>query len=105
MPEFNTGCNNDGEVLVVNTTTGVATYKGVNYSHPCTLEAEDGEVFYKAIPLALFETIDFSRIIKAQTLNDGEILCIDPAAWNHVFMKRRAFETVSTLPGTKRCSC
>ena len=93
----------DGEVVTIDTATGIATFKGVTYHKPYTLDAADGEAFMKPVPLALFATIDFSRIEKVQTIGDG--LGIAPVAWNCVMLMRRNTVASASLVGTKRCSC
>jgi hypothetical protein len=107
MPQYT--CEFAGEdTLFVDTSSGIATYRGVSYHRPCTLETANGEPCMKPIPPDLFTAIDFSRVFKVDILSthlgDGEWLAIDSAAWNAVFLKRVSVAAVS-VAGSKRCRC
>ncbi len=104
MPEFTYTCP-DETVVVIDSSTGKATVNGMTYHKPCTLEAENGSLFLKPIPLELFQSIDFSRIEKAELLRDGQYLGILPTSWTYMFMENMVtFSPTSTLGG-KRCHC
>lgn len=102
MPEFT--YTSEGEhVLQINSSTGIATFKGKRYRTPCTLEAENGRSFVKEIPLDLVATIDFSRIQAVHTFGNGEALHISLASWNDVFMLEDSYVMPTSLVGSKRC--
>jgi len=104
MPEYTYTCP-DETVVVIDSSTGRATVNGTTYHKPCTLEAENGRLFQKPIPLELFQTIDFSRIEKVEFLTGGEYLGISPISWNNVFMEKMGASSSTSVVGGKRCHC
>jgi hypothetical protein len=107
MPQFISQFAGE-DTLFVDTSSGIATYRGVSYHHSCTLETANGEPSMKPIPPDLFISIDFSRVLKVDIitthLGDGEWLAIDLTAWNAVFLKRVPVAGTS-VAGSKRCMC
>jgi len=109
MPQYT--CELGDDTLFVDTSLGVATYRGMSYHHSCTLERTVyGEPCMTPIPPAFLVTIDFSRVRKVDVLmlsthlGDVEWLAIDLAEWNAVFLKKRC-TPVAAVAGSKRCMC
>ncbi len=102
MPEYSY-TRDDGRVVFIDSSAGIATVNGVTYHKPCTLEAENGELVKKPIPLELFQTIDFSRIEKVHIFLGGEHLGISPITWTHVVMEKLVVSSSTSTVGGKRC--
>lgn len=103
MPEY-TFTNDEGEPMTIDSSTGIATFKGMRYYEPCTLEAENGQSFMKLVPLTLLVTIDFNRIQAIHTFHDEEAMHIRLGSWNDLYLLKMPFATATSTVGGKRCS-
>jgi hypothetical protein len=75
----------DGKTMKIDTRTGTVVLGNVIFHAPSTLESEDCFMTYTPVPLNRFRTVDFSRVVRWQLLDEGRCLAIDPAGWNCVF--------------------
>lgn len=85
MPEF-MHATPDEKNLLINTDTGKAMYDGKRFHEPYTLDAIDSDFNVVPIPLAVFRTIDFSRLERVALLASGTGLALVPVGYQAVFM-------------------
>lgn len=93
----------DGDVLVINSATGIATYKAITYRRPCTLAMHrDGRMFMKVVSSDLLASIDFSTIQSVESNLRGAFIFITFSSSIHLFLKRASPGPNPALPGNRR---
>lgn len=98
MPEYSF-TDEEGEVMVINSSTGIATYKGRTFRKPCTLHAENGRVFMKVASRRLLESIDYSTIEMVES--NCYMLTISFPAPLDLYLLDETYEP-NSLPGNRR---
>jgi hypothetical protein len=102
MPEF-TYTSEENDILEINTSTRIATFKGRRYRGLCIQKTENGRIVVNDIPPDVFDTIDFNRISGVRAIVNDQVLRISIESWNDVLMLDESCVKPTSLFGSKRC--